>query len=288
MRIRATILAFLLLASLPARAVVSKGDHVPDFAVEGAAGEVMHLADLAGRYVLIVYEDRASANQNVGLKQRLWDLHRRGRLDDRMAVLPIADVRAFKEWPASQYARKAVAAERKRTGRLLYADFTGAAGRAIAAKPGHSTLAFLDPDGEVLWSGEGPVVKADQNRLLRMVLARAGRPEPARPRKPREPGQADEAKAAPGDRDASEAAPQTEEAKPAAEPSTEPTAGDETASEAESGPEVAPRPEPEPEPEATPEAAPGPAPEPANAPVPAPDVDAAPNPEPPPAPTPGT
>jgi len=278
MRIRATIFAFLLLASLPAHAVVSKGDHVPDFAVEGTAGEVLHLSDLAGRYVLIVYEDRASANQNVGLKQRLWDLHQQGQLDDRMAVLPVADVRAFRKWPANEYARKAVAAERKRTGRILYADFTGAAGKAIAAKPGHSTLAFLDPDGEVLWSGEGAVIKADQNRLIRLVLARAGRPVPARPRKPRE------------------AVPKTEGEKP--EPG--PAAG--SMDEGGTSPEAAPAPEAEPQaapvpggaPQAAPEAAPGPAPapppapDPIPAPGPEPEPPPAPSPEPPPPPAPGT
>lgn len=177
-----TLLA-LLLIGFDAQAVVSKGNQVPDFPVEGEGGRVVRLSEHVGRYVLIIYEDRASAGQNVALKQRLWDLHRRGRLDERMVVMPIADVRAFKEWPASQYARKAVDAERARTGRVLFADFTGEAGVALDAVPGRSTLVFLDPEGQVLWSGEGPQGKPDQARLIRLVQAKAGVADSERSRK---------------------------------------------------------------------------------------------------------
>ncbi|HOI10635.1 MAG TPA: hypothetical protein PK313_09190, partial [Myxococcota bacterium] len=185
MRTPAAILLAILFLGLPAGAVVPKGARVDDFAVEGPDGSRVRLVDETGRHVLIIYEDRASANQNLSLKQRLWDLHRKGRLDERMMVMPIADVRAFREWPASQYARKAVDAERKRTGRVLFADFTGAAGKALEASPGRSTLVLLAPGGEVLWSAEGALSKADASRLVRLLLARAGVPQPAKPARER-------------------------------------------------------------------------------------------------------
>lgn len=265
----ATLLAFMLFG-FDAAAVVPLGTSVPDFQVEGSDGAQVRLADLAGRYVLVVYEDRASANQNVKLKQRLWSMHRRGRLDDRMAVMPIADVRAFHEWPASQYARKAIESERKLTGRTLFADFTGEAGRAIDAHPGRSTLVFLDPDGRVIWSGEGPLRKAVVATLIRLVVDKAGvaaggRERPAktgtagrRPDRVRDPGpKGAQEVGADGAGDVGQDAvpvPRPPVTAPAEEPVGDPAPS----------PDPGPAPDPEPIPEPTPDPVsspdPGPAP----------------------------
>ncbi len=180
----ATLLA-LVTFGFDANAVIPQGAEVPDFQVEGVDGAQFRLSELAGRFVLVIFEDRACAAQNVSLKQRLWDLHRRGRLDDRLAVVPVADVRLFREWPASNYARKAVAAESKRSGRALFADFTGDAGTALNAKPGLSTLVLLDHDGRVIWSGEGPQDKPAQAKLIRMILERAGVKGDAKAQRPK-------------------------------------------------------------------------------------------------------
>jgi hypothetical protein len=154
-----------------AGAAPGEGEAAPNAALEDADGRVSEIRALAGRPILIVYEDRDSAKQNEQLKKELGELAKGERYKARVALAAVADVSAYDFWPAKGFVKDAIRDESKKQGTTIYCDWTGAFRKAYKLRRGVSNVVLVGKDGRVAFSAEGSLPPEQRRRLLTLLRA---------------------------------------------------------------------------------------------------------------------
>lgn len=162
-------LASASLGAADARAVPKEGVPAPNATLEDADGRVRDLGAFRGRPILIVYEDRDSAQQNVQLKKELAELARGDRYRARVALAAVADVSAWDFWPAKGFVKDAIRDESKKQGTTIYCDWTGAFRKAYQLRRGVSSVLLVGKDGRVVFAAEGTVPAEQRRRLIQLL-----------------------------------------------------------------------------------------------------------------------
>jgi len=209
------ILAFVaaLMAGAPVMAFVGKGARPGDFVVEDPDGATVRFSTFAGRAVLVMYEDKVAIDWNAALKKRL---SRDKSLPRALVVMPVADMRRWRFWPAKPFAQKELRKRSKEMGRTLFGDWNGEAAKALGVVDRTSSMVLFGPDGVVRWACSGRLSAERVDELVALIRgASAAEPllEPAgAPSVPAAPAPADAAPAPAG------AAPEPAVAEPSSDP----------------------------------------------------------------------
>jgi hypothetical protein len=158
----------------PAWALPPVGDALPWASVEDADGHRVSLAGVAGKPILVVYEDRDSAAQNQALKDELAKLAHGDAYRGAVALVPVADVSAYDFWPARGIVKDAIRDESRKAGTTIYCDWTGRFRSALGLSPKVSNVVLAGRDGKVLFARAGALSNDERARVIRLLRAELG------------------------------------------------------------------------------------------------------------------
>jgi hypothetical protein len=143
----------------------SVGSARPPVQLSDAWGRSIDLARYRGRPLLLVYEDKDSAAQNAALKTDFATLAKGDRYQDRIAIVPVADVSAYDYWPVRGLVKDAIKDESRRQGLVIYCDWDGRVRSALGVTRSVSNVVLYGPDGRVAFAKEA-TLSADERREL--------------------------------------------------------------------------------------------------------------------------
>lgn len=158
-----------LLGAPDALARLKPGERAANARVEDVDGRVFELKAAKGKPVLIVYEDKESATENVALKGDLAKLAKGDRYKATVALAAVADVSSYDFWPAKGFVIDAIREEARKQGTPIYCDWNGAFRTALQLRRGVSNVVLVGRDGSVLFAAEGPVSKEGREKLVGLL-----------------------------------------------------------------------------------------------------------------------
>lgn len=164
-------LALALVATTRAHAVPKVGAQRPDVKLVDAWDRYLEMRGLGAKPVLVVYEDKDSANDNQALKDELAKLAKGDRYKKAIALVAVADVSAYDFWPVKGFVKDAIQKESKKFGTTIYCDWDGSARRALDVVVGESSVVLYGRDGKVVFARSG-ALSADERRALIELLRR--------------------------------------------------------------------------------------------------------------------
>jgi len=164
-------LAFLTALTLASSALAlpNEGDAAPNARVEDADGHAVELKQFKGKPILIVYEDKESAEQNQELKKDLSKLAKGDRYKSRVALAAVADVSSYDFWPVKGFVKDAIREESRKQGTTIYCDWNGTFRSRYKLRRGVSSVVLVGKDGHVLFAGEGKLSAEQRKRLIGML-----------------------------------------------------------------------------------------------------------------------
>lgn len=143
--------------------------------LESTGGPVRRLSDFAGKVVVLIYEDRESAQQNAALKRELAERAQRADRSRNVVLLPVADLHAYDFWPAHGFARKAVVDAAAKAGIEILMDWEGSTARALKLHPKQSQVLVFDAAGSELFRSSGTLSDAERSRFFAVLERALGR-----------------------------------------------------------------------------------------------------------------
>lgn len=169
-------LAASLFAFVPASsdAAPSLGGARPDVSFVDAWDRALVLPKTSGKPVLLVYEDKDSANQNLALKNELSSLARGDAYKNRVVLLAVADVSGYDYWPARGFVRDAIRSESVKLGTPIYCDWDGRVRDTLALEAKRSNVVFYGKDGRVLFSHAGTLPDTKRKELVKLMKETLG------------------------------------------------------------------------------------------------------------------
>ena len=171
-RPRAVTLIFAMgfaLRAAVADALPAVGHATPNVRVEDADGALLELRTLGERPVLIVYEDKGSAQQNEPLKRDLARSAEGDRYRGKLALVAVADVSGYDFWPVRGIVKDAIRSESRKHNTVIYCDWSGAFRRALGLNKDASNVVLLDRAGRVLFARAGTLSPAEREALLTLL-----------------------------------------------------------------------------------------------------------------------
>jgi hypothetical protein len=159
------------LASLqaPAWALPILGLVRPEVELTDAWERSIHLSTYRGMPVLVVYEDKGSAQQNAALKSELAVLARGEKYRRLVALVAVADVSGYDYWPVRGFVKGSIRSESERQHTVIYCDWDGHVRRALELERGQSNVVLYGRDGSVLFAHAG-ALGADERRAFVALL----------------------------------------------------------------------------------------------------------------------
>jgi hypothetical protein len=145
----------------------------PAFTLVDAWDRPLRVDAAANRPLLVIYEDRVSADQNTALKEELAKLARSDPASQAVGLIAVADVSQYDYWPARGFVKRAIRDESKRFGTTIYCDWDGAARRALGLHDHLSSVVLFGRSGRVLLSHEGPMPPEKRRELFALLHAEA-------------------------------------------------------------------------------------------------------------------
>lgn len=169
MRIHTLVgIAVFLLSSL-GWALPPVGGVAPSAKVVDANDRPFNLAEVQGKPILLVYEDKESATLNAALKKELARLARGEQYRSSVALVPVADVHAYDFWPARGFVKDAIKSESKAIGATIYCDWDLSFARTLGITRNTSSVVLLGRDRRVLFSVVGKASEEDTRRLVELL-----------------------------------------------------------------------------------------------------------------------
>lgn len=167
----AALVALVALGAPIALALPKEGAAAPNAKVEDADGRVLEMKSLTGKPILIVYEDKDSAQLNQALKEELSRLAKGDKYRSKIALAAIADVSSYDFWPVKGFVKDAIRDESKKAGTTIYCDWDGKFRSTYKLREGTSSVVLVGRSGEVLFAAEGALKAEARKRLLALLRA---------------------------------------------------------------------------------------------------------------------
>jgi hypothetical protein len=162
--------ALVALGSSDVDALPREGEKAPMNArVEDADGRVLDIKTLKGKPILIVYEDKDSAQQNQSLKEELSVLAKGDKYKASIALAAIADVSSYDFWPAKGFVKDAIREESRKAGTTIYCDWSGKFRSTYRLRAGVSNVILVGKDGSIVFAAEGALKPPAKKRLLDLL-----------------------------------------------------------------------------------------------------------------------
>ncbi len=156
-------------ADPPASAAVPVLSEPTDFALEETSGVTRTMREVRGRVVLVFYEDREHARDNMNLKLRLQRFVIDNALSDETRTYAIANV-AGVDGISRDLARVAIRAIASHHGLQLLLDWEGAMQRAPFDFAGEApTVALFDREGRLRHRASGTLTASDESEVFRVL-----------------------------------------------------------------------------------------------------------------------
>lgn len=162
-------LALAAYPATPAFALPKEGVTAPNARFEDVDGRATELKAFKGKPILLVYEDKDSAQQNQALKDDLAKLAKGDRYKATVALAAVADVSSYDFWPAKGFVKDAIREESKKQGTTIYCDWNGSVRTAYQLRRGVSNVILVGKDGRVLFAAEGKVSAEERKRLISIL-----------------------------------------------------------------------------------------------------------------------
>jgi Bacterial protein of unknown function (YtfJ_HI0045) len=164
-----SLVALSTLAGTAALASPKEGEAAPNAHLEDADGRPLDIKNLKGKPILVVYEDKDSAQQNQVLKDELSKLARGDRYKGAVALAAVADLSSYDFWPVKGFVKDAIREESKKQGTTIYCDWTGLFRSTLKLRRGVSNVVLVGKDGRVLFASEGAVPAPERKRLVSLL-----------------------------------------------------------------------------------------------------------------------
>ena len=166
-----SLVALSSLTGTSALASPKEGEVAPNAHLEDADGRSLDIKNLKGKPILIVYEDKDSAQQNQVLKDDLSKLAKGDRYKSAVALAAVADVSSYDFWPVKGFVKDAIREESKKQGTTIYCDWNGSFRSTLKLRRGVSNVVLVGKDGRVLFAAEGAVPAPERKRLVSLLRA---------------------------------------------------------------------------------------------------------------------
>lgn len=158
--------AGIQIASAPPRSTAPPAEPLFDARLFDLGDRQVSLRSLAvgtPRVVVLLHQDRHSADQNTALKEALGQLV--GRYADRLQVVALADVGGYDFWPAKGYVKDALRPLSAEGGVTVLCDWKGAVRKAygLAAK---QSAVFVIAGGELRHLSRGVLSPSATESLI--------------------------------------------------------------------------------------------------------------------------
>lgn len=161
--------AALVITSSVAHAMPRVGAGLPAAHVVDAADNRFDLQSVRGKPILVVYEDKDSAQVNDAFKTELSRLAKSGKYKTAVALVPVADVRSYDYWPVRGFVKDAIQSESKKQGTRIYCDWSGDFSRALSLQTGTSNIVLFGRNGRVLFAKAGRLSTAEIQQLIGLL-----------------------------------------------------------------------------------------------------------------------
>ena len=166
-----TTLAAVMTVTTGVMALPAVGQQRPDLRLTDAWDRSLSVPKSSGRPLLLVYEDKDSATQNKEFKDELAELAKGDRYRNAVTLLAVADVDGYDFWPISGRVKDAIKRESTKAKTTIYCDWDGAVRKATGVRRGTSSVVLYAADGKVLIAHEGPMSKADREKVFALLRA---------------------------------------------------------------------------------------------------------------------
>lgn len=158
-------LAVTALFATSAFALPKVGDARPAVSLVDGWDRTMDLSKME-RPLLLIYEDKDSANDNQKLKDELSRLEDSIHYRKSVAHVAVADVSGYDYWPAKGVVKDELKKWSARLKLVIYADFTGKARAKLAMDEGKSNVVLYSKQGKVLFARSGALSERDRADLV--------------------------------------------------------------------------------------------------------------------------
>jgi hypothetical protein len=142
-----------------------------DFSLETSAGGSKALSTLRGKVVIMFYEDRHHTDTNARVKEAVGKYGVENKLQGKVEVLAVANLKGYDFNPAEGIARRAIQGIASRFGITIWMDWKGVVIDKVGAQDANANVVVFDKDGVVKWKRAGRLSDADQQSLLDAVKA---------------------------------------------------------------------------------------------------------------------
>jgi hypothetical protein len=131
----------------------------------------VRLSIYRGRPLILFYEDRASADQNAGLKRALRERPEARRFGGTATVLGVADVAAYDFWPARDFVVSAIRDVERRDKVQVLLDWK----KALREPPWNlpektSSVVLLDAQGHWVHAWSGAVEGLEEDHFFEVLV----------------------------------------------------------------------------------------------------------------------
>jgi hypothetical protein len=164
----------LVVFAQAAHAVPSVGASRPDTELADAWDRSTRLGSFAGKPLLVIYEDKDSAQTNAALKADLSRLAGGEKYRSTVALVAIADVSAYDFWPARGFVKDAIKAESKKQNIVIYCDWDGHVRRGLGLNKNASNVVLYGKDGRVAFARAGTLSAAERAEVLDLLRREVG------------------------------------------------------------------------------------------------------------------
>lgn len=124
--------------------------------------------------VLVVYEDKESAQQNQAFKDDLSKLGKGDRYKQRITLVAVADLQGYDYWPVRGMVKDAIQSESVKFGTPIYCDWNGAMRSSLKVKKGVSSVLLYNREGKLVFSHEGPMPPAKRQAAIALLREAVG------------------------------------------------------------------------------------------------------------------
>ena len=142
-----------------------------DFTLETSSGGNKALSSLRGKVVVMFYEDRHHTETNAKVKEAVGKYGLENKLQGKVEVLAVANLKGYDFNPAEGIARRAIQAIAARFNISIWMDWKGVVIDKTGAQDANANVVVFDKDGAVKWKRAGRLSEADQQSLLDAVKA---------------------------------------------------------------------------------------------------------------------
>lgn len=155
-----------LLAASPAFALPAQGTVRPALSLVDVEDQAVELRGVNGKPMVVVLENRESAEQNTSFKSDLATLNKSKEAREGYVLIPIADVEGYDYWPARGFVKDAIREQNKKLGRPIWVDWRGQARRTFGASKDKSVILIFGKDGKLKFAAEGTLGTAQRAQAM--------------------------------------------------------------------------------------------------------------------------